>query len=316
MEKGKVDIGLIRRYLRGELNPREMYALERRAQDDPVLMDIILGMERETQDVHEANLGDIRKRIALRAGRNRIRRIAPARRWAVAASVLLAFIVGALWLTRQDGREQQPAAASAPPVADEQHSERLALQTSDDTTDGTAAAGQQSQPTAPAREKATVQTPKRLAVAPVEEVEIADIRPPSETLAASVLRKEALDTTAEAQVTAYTPLAKRSVVTAPASQMHALKANTLAAQREQPEPENGWQAYNQYLKQGTKHQEGVKGTVTLMFTVDDEGTPADIRVIQTDNPTLNERAMRLVREGAKWKPGENGERNTVLQVRF
>src|SRR3546814_7148794 len=115
MEKDKVDMELIRRYIRGELTPREMYALERQAQADPMLMDIILGMEQEALDVHDDNLADIRKRIAERTERRRtiVRRLVPAQRWAIAASLLAVLTVGMWWFTREDTVEQQREATVA-----------------------------------------------------------------------------------------------------------------------------------------------------------------------------------------------------------
>src|SRR5690606_20432678 len=115
MEKHRVDMELIRRYIRGELTPREMYALERQAQADPMLMDIILGMEQEALDVHDDNLADIRKRIAERTGQRRAttRRLATAQRWAIAASILAVLSVGTWWFTREGHVEKQREATVA-----------------------------------------------------------------------------------------------------------------------------------------------------------------------------------------------------------
>jgi len=117
MEKGKVDLELIRRYVRGELTPREMYALERQAQDEPMLMDIILGMEQEAPQVHGDNLADIRKRIAERSRRPRAasRRLMPAQRWAIAASILAVLTVGMWWFIRDDTQAQREATVAATP---------------------------------------------------------------------------------------------------------------------------------------------------------------------------------------------------------
>ena len=115
MEKGKVDIERIRRYVNGELPPREMYALERRAQDDPAWMDVLLGMEAEAQATHQHNLDTIRKRIAARTGRDRPRRLVAVQRWAIAASVLIALAVGVRWFTSGwHPSEQLPTVASVP----------------------------------------------------------------------------------------------------------------------------------------------------------------------------------------------------------
>ena len=119
MEKGKIDMELIRRYIRGELTPREMYALERQAQADPMLIDIILGMEEEALAVHDDNLADIRKRIADRTGQRRAttRRLATAQRWANAASILAVLWVGTWWFIREDTvvEQQREAIAAAAP---------------------------------------------------------------------------------------------------------------------------------------------------------------------------------------------------------
>ncbi|MGV3762086.1 MAG: hypothetical protein ACO1NT_06385, partial [Parapedobacter sp.] len=115
MEKGKVDMELIRRYVRGELSPREMYALERQAQADPMLMDVILGVEQEALAVHDDNLADIRKRIAARTGepQKAIRRLAPVQRWAIAASILAVLTVGTWWFVREGTVEQHEATVAA-----------------------------------------------------------------------------------------------------------------------------------------------------------------------------------------------------------
>src|SRR5690606_3090789 len=124
MEKGKIDMELIRRYIRGELTPREMYALERHAQTDPMLMDIILGMEEETLAVHDDNLADIRKRIANRTGQRRAttRRLATAQRWAIAASILAVLWVGTWWFAREGHVEKRRKAtvAAIPTAAPEE----------------------------------------------------------------------------------------------------------------------------------------------------------------------------------------------------
>lgn len=168
MEKGKVDLELIKRYVRGELSPREMYALERRAQNDPMLMDVILGMEVEANGVHETNLATIRKRIAARTGRGRTRRLVPAQRWAIAATVLIAFSLGTLWFTQWRTSElSQPNLASAPAEAETPRSERPATSTPTDEVapEGTAVV-QSPQAKAPAVKNPPRQRQKHLAAAP------------------------------------------------------------------------------------------------------------------------------------------------------
>src|SRR5690606_19300441 len=74
----------------------------------------------------------------------------------------------------------------------------------------------------------------------------------------------------------------------------------------QPEPVDGWRKYNRYLRketQQTENLDSLKGAVTLTFTIGEEGTPIDIKVIDSSRPALSTKAVELIREGPKWKPG-------------
>lgn len=448
MEKGKVDIGLIRRYIRGELTSREMYALERRAQDDPALMDTILGMEQETEEMHGVNLIDIRKRIALRSGRSRTRRLAPIQRWAVAASVLVAVTFGVLWFTqRLTLEESQPDIASVSVDTEERRPETPVTPGSGDEAPSEGAAAEQvPQPEAPTKKEAVTQTGKRLAAAPTEDTDrasplgdrlarqtekqaqsvdtvdetvvvgygtqkrenltgsVAKVEPLPKSAVARIQTEE-IETDTQAQIneqvlagrapgirvhdangeaatgtpaairirgisrnakpdtikgkvvdgetqeplsgvsvqlaenrTVTTDSSGRFTITGPTSMLNATflgyKQQTIKivekdsiivvmepseasfSQILQPEPVDGWRAYNRYLKKETRKIKGPGGKVTLTFTIDNEGTPTDIHVIRTTDASLNERVIQLVREGSKWKPGKNGERKAELQVAF
>lgn len=359
MQKGKVDIERIRRYVNGELSPREMYVLERRAQQDPALMDVILGMERETRDVHAANLAAIRKRIAARAQRSGLRRLVPAQRWAIAATVLVAFTVGTLWFTQwQTLEENQPEIASAPAGTEAPRTEEQAIaRKSDDQAEADDTATKPLPPSIASAAKKTVpQTKRRLAAgpttAPVEQPTARDIPPthardtssPSVRTAAT-LRPPILVDTAEVRQTAHvlrddTPEVRTRgmrqtaqtvsltgpdslpIATQPDARTHSEVAGMGYGNEsnlgigDQPEPLGGWRVYNRYLKKGIRQTEGRKGAVTLTFTIDDEGSPIDIQITHTTHPALSKRAMELVREGPKWKPGKNGERQAELQVKF
>ncbi|UIR54989.1 carboxypeptidase-like regulatory domain-containing protein [Sphingobacterium sp. SRCM116780] len=63
MKNSNYDIAYLRKYLRGELNAKEMHAVERSAQDDPMLMDILLGMEFENEFTQDIPLRHIQQRI-------------------------------------------------------------------------------------------------------------------------------------------------------------------------------------------------------------------------------------------------------------
>lgn len=166
MEKGKVDMELIKRYVRGELSPREMYTLERQAQDDPALMDVILGMENEVEEVHEGNLAAIRNRIAVRTRRGGTRRLATAQRWAIAATVLVAFTLGTLWFTEWRVPEQSQAELVSAPIEAETPRLEQPVTPEEGVTSEGAAAVQSPQSKVPAARALADQRQQRLAAAP------------------------------------------------------------------------------------------------------------------------------------------------------
>jgi hypothetical protein len=96
MRKKETDILLIRKYLNGELDARAMHQLERRAQDDPFLMDAIEGYEKVKND-QQLQLNQLSASLQQRIT-HKESRIIPWRMIAIAASVLVFFTIGGLWI--------------------------------------------------------------------------------------------------------------------------------------------------------------------------------------------------------------------------
>ena len=110
MNKRETDISLIRKYLDGELDARAMHQLERRAQDDPFLMDALEGYERAGSDQLkqlDELAGRLRRRIEPKQ-----KRIIPLNFLAIAASVLIIFTIGGLWLTHREGAVENKVATN------------------------------------------------------------------------------------------------------------------------------------------------------------------------------------------------------------
>lgn len=415
MEKGKVDMEQIRRYVRGELTPREMYALERQAQADPMLMDILLGMEQDALDVHGDNLADIRKRIAERSGRRQtaIRRLLPVQRWAIAASVLAMLTVGTWWFTREDRAEpteamveqgktvveqreaivepREPLIAAAPkellPKANETTPQRARststeitvseqMEKKEERLDSVVVVGFGTQ-----KKTAVVGAVDYLAAAEMDSPALTaqashpgDVRirgisarrlQPQRMLTGKVVDEEtkkpmadvALQITADQRITTdalgrftlpdttttltltyigYEPktvdiggidtltVALKRTHTSPdevvvvgygtKNPSQTVSANFPKASK--PTPKDGWDAYRQYLKDAVKLAPSSGARVDLTFTVDEDGRPTNIAVIETTDEQLNAFAMLIVRDGPRWLPGEADERNVTLRVNF
>lgn len=86
------------------------------------------------------------------------------------------------------------------------------------------------------------------------------------------------------------------------------KRGPLARSRhtEAPAPAQGWDHFEDYLQKNRKpasalSPKGLKGGVVLTFEVNRKGAPTDIKVDSSLSPQYDAEAVRLLREGPKWK---------------
>jgi len=105
--KYNYDIALIRKYLDGKLDARAMYELERQSQEDPLLMDLILGMEKGDQEQHKAALEEIDERIKKRTD-NKTTRVLPLWIKITAAACTLVVFGLMIWISQKP--KNQPIA--------------------------------------------------------------------------------------------------------------------------------------------------------------------------------------------------------------
>jgi hypothetical protein len=76
------------------------------------------------------------------------------------------------------------------------------------------------------------------------------------------------------------------------------------------EPENGWAEYNDYIVNNLKSPDETKvktlsGEVQLSFDVNESGTPVNIKVEKSLCDPCDTEAIRLLKEGPKWKKKKN-----------
>ena len=83
------------------------------------------------------------------------------------------------------------------------------------------------------------------------------------------------------------------------------------------EPEHGWSTFDDYVAENLHAPEELKtkaaspGIVELSFLVDKDGSPINITVTQSLCTTCDAEAIRLLKEGPKWK-GKKGK----IKIRF
>ena len=86
---------------------------------------------------------------------------------------------------------------------------------------------------------------------------------------------------------------------------------------EEPEPEDGWTAYNSYVLNNLnmpekidkkKSEGGGENTVEISFEVNKFGDPVKIKVEKSLCDKCDKEAIRLIKEGPKWKrKGKKGK---------
>ncbi len=94
---------------------------------------------------------------------------------------------------------------------------------------------------------------------------------------------------------------------------------TESAKHAQAEPEKGWDAFDIYLRQSLVYpkeamEKGLKGSVRLVFSIDDAGNPEQIRVVRSLCLSCDVEAIRVLSEGPKWQPA--GQKNVTVEIRF
>jgi TonB family protein len=91
---------------------------------------------------------------------------------------------------------------------------------------------------------------------------------------------------------------------------------------EELEPADGWGNYNTYLANNInvpgdlKRKEDVNGQVQLSFEVNQQGAPINIRVEKSLCTKCDEEAIRVVKQGPKWKKKHKKAKRITISVPF
>jgi hypothetical protein len=102
-------------------------------------------------------------------------------------------------------------------------------------------------------------------------------------------------------------------------------ANNMQMNRklEEPEPADGWSSYDAYLANNLEAPDEIKtterstaGSVQVSFEVDKNGEPVNITVEKSLCPKCDKEAIRLVKDGPKWKRTANKHGRTTVTINF
>jgi cytoskeletal protein RodZ len=91
---------------------------------------------------------------------------------------------------------------------------------------------------------------------------------------------------------------------------------------EEPEPADGWNNYDTYLAnnlnvpENYKNKQSSGGEVELSFEVNQLGEPINIKVVKSLCEVCDKEAIRLLKEGPKWKRKAKKGRRTTVTIPF
>lgn len=130
-----------------------------------------------------------------------------------------------------------------------------------------------------------------------------------------VVMKEETGMLDEVVVTGY-GTQKKSMVTGSVSEVKSLSKNKVAEIK--PEPIGGMKEYKKYIEQNLvlpsdPSCQKIKGKVVLQFSVNTSGHPQNITVKKSLCPSLDQEAIRLLKDGPKWKAGNT---TAEIEVKF
>jgi len=117
MSDSNYDIAYLKKYVNGQLSPKEMYAIEREAQRDPMLADILMGIE---MDQNRTVPSELNARIAQRIEHKKEAKIKVFdwKRLAIAATVVAILSAGILYFQQQKSPSEAKRTADAAMPAD------------------------------------------------------------------------------------------------------------------------------------------------------------------------------------------------------
>ena len=99
------------------------------------------------------------------------------------------------------------------------------------------------------------------------------------------------------------------------------RSRTGSLKFEEPEPADGWTNYDTYIANnlnmpGNQETRSLKGQVELSFEVDKDGDPVNIKVERSLCQKCDEEAIRLVKQGPKWKMKNKKTNRATVVIPF
>lgn len=335
-------LDLLQRWQNGDFTRADEQELNALAASDDFRREAMEGFMSLPDAAHDERLTALRLRLQKKLGGQRVLALPQI----LAAAAVLVLLLAALWFfpqwnekkdtpivqTQTESTEQTPASKSSPSVETPDSQDVASTSPSAQSRPSTSGPGQSAAGNQP------ITMPENDIVAVQEEVSVSDDSepdnlaypletpniPPSRARAESYgkveseAKKDKIAST-RAQENAQAAKAKTQKESRADSAWHDTdrkpdmdvekKAARDAMQKKESEPEGGWDAFNEYLRQNARltteaRNRNVSGTVRLQFSINTNGEPFNFIVLRSVGYGCDQEAVRLI-QNWEWKRGQN-----------
>jgi hypothetical protein len=312
----RYDISLIRSYLDGKLDNRAMYELERRAEGDPALSDLIRGMESAGEDVHRQNLSRITRRLERRVAGKVRGRIVSWTVWPVAASIVMVFVFGLWWFNRKPDKAPDTLSPAGRTIAGGPPADSRPTLEAPSVSSPTTLSPQVQRKTEPRHLPEEPAAGRHPATARPSAAVSAPVSPQVSEPVGAEIASSGGDAGKRTDLSGAVAAVKSQVMRASSSDVKEAGKNE-AGLPSPAAPVGGWPAYRDYLRRNSTITEGDEYVVIMGLTVHPDGAISGIKSVSGTNEALNKRAAALIRNGPKWEGRADGKTEQVrVTVRF
>ncbi len=332
-------LDLLQRWQNGDFTRADEQELNALAASDDFRREAMEGFMSLPDTAHDDRLTALRLRLQKRVGGQRVLALPQI----LAAAAVLVLLLAALWFfpkwneknniatvqTQTESTEQTPASEPSPSVETPGSQDIASTSPSAKSRPSTSGPGQ------PAAGNQPITMPENDIVAVQEEVSVSDdsepdnLAHPLETpnipparvraekaeseakkdeIAATRTQENAQSAKAKAQKESRTDSAWHETDRKPDMDAEK-KAARDEMQKKESEPEGGWDAFNEYLRQNARltpeaRNRNVSGTVRLQFSINTNGEPFNFIVLRSVGYGCDQEAVRLV-QNWEWERGQN-----------
>lgn len=306
-----LDIEVLEDYLDGKLDAKGMHQVEKISLEDPFVAQALEGLATSKKRTYHLSLlqKQLQERLEQKPVERKMWRLT-SHRLSIAATAAVVFIsVSILFWMRETNRQKQAELAAMKPKNIEVN---IAPQASDVTEKENRKNESQVVP-----EKVQTEldhTLKNNNGALARNNTRAD-KKQKEIVPSQEAVTVAEPMTAQAKRTMAKPESFGVVAMSSPVALSVPKADSISSK---PQPLNGWTAYQNYLTEQnriSKNQELGK-TVELHFTIDKNGLPATIEITRSAGAQFDNEAVRLLKEGPKWKYNPTGNNKNNIAIKF